>query len=301
MELEHAADIEYEREWGLAETAKAAGRLDDALQHYAASLAVARTTADQELIDRAFCNYSAVAVALGRGEEVATGLAEVLMRNGSQVSCFLAANNIARICELRRDNKRGLFYARIARDRAGLLDRPEWLAVADNQIANLLLADSQFDAAATAYREALALVDAVDITRQVTFKANLGYCEIILGRLRDGVALLYDCLRQARRHRAPRLEMVARVDLCYAHVELGRFDSARRHGRRGLALAESIGETDWIKNALYLLGEAAVLSGDSSRAYAWFHELQRRFYPQQAHLPDLLLSVDIRKLINLRA
>ena len=95
--------------------------------------------------------------------------------------------------------------------------------------------------------------------------------------------------------------MIARIDLCYAHLELGRFETAERHGRRGLELAERIGESDWIKNALYLLGEVAVLAGADGRAYAWFHELQRRYYPAQSHLPDLLLSVDIRKLINLRA
>jgi tetratricopeptide (TPR) repeat protein len=286
-ETEIRGSAEYEREWQQAEQAKEAGRLEEALERYEASLAAARVQGDEELVDRAYCNYSAVAIALGRGDEVGGRLAEILMRNRSQVSCFLAANNIARLCELRRENTRGLFYARIARDRAAVLDRPEWLAVANNQIANLLLADSRFEEAATIYREALSLIDAFDTARQVTFRANLGYCEVVLGR--------------PRRQRSPRLEMVSRVDLCFANVELGRFESALRHGLRGLALAEEVGETDWIKNALYLLGETAVLSGDPSRAYAWFHELQRRFYPQQRHLPDILLSVDIRKLINLRA
>ena len=44
-----------------------------------------------------------------------------------------------------------------------------------------------------------------------------------------------------------------------------------------------------------------MLAGADGRAYAWFHELQRRYYPAQSHLPDLLLSVDIRKLIYLRS
>jgi len=113
--------------------------------------------------------------------------------------------------------------------------------------------------------------------------------------------VLYRCLRSARRHGWERLEMIARIDLCYAHLELGRLEAAERHGRRGLELGESIGETDWVKNALYLLGEVAVLSGSASRGYAWFHELQHRFYPEQPHLPELLLAVDVRKLINLRA
>ena len=59
--------------------------------------------------------------------------------------------------------------------------------------------------------------------------------------------------------------MIAHVDLCYAHLELGRLRDAERHGRLGLALAEASGERDWVKNALYLLGEVAVLGGAAAR------------------------------------
>ena len=78
------------------------------------------------------------------------------MRNQSPINCFLAAYTIARAYELRRDNRKGLFYARLARDRAAVLERPEWLASAWNQIANFLLGDSFFGEAAETYRHALA-------------------------------------------------------------------------------------------------------------------------------------------------
>jgi tetratricopeptide (TPR) repeat protein len=301
IEPESTEANDYEREWRLAEAAKDAGRLEEARRHYAASLAAAERGGDEETIERAFCNHAIVAISMGEGEETIPRLCEIVLRNRSLTNGFLAANNVARACELRRDFRKGLFYARIARERAAALGRPEWEATALNQIANLLLAESYFDQAAELYRQALALVPPEDGARQPVYMVNLGYCETVLGNTRQGLALLYACLRRARRNRWQRLEMIARVDLCYAHLELGRLENADRHGRRGLEIAETIGETDWVKNALYLLGEVAVLSGSASRGYAWFHELQHRFYPGQPHLPELLLAVDVRKLINLRA
>jgi tetratricopeptide (TPR) repeat protein len=292
---------EYEREWRAAVEANDAGRLEDARQHLAASLRAAERDGDEELMERAFCNHATLAIALGEGEDAVPRLCAIVLRNRSQVNSFLAANNIARVCELKRENRKGLFYARIARERAAAIGRADWMSAATNQIANLLLADSCFEEAAGTYQEALALVPPTDSARQLTYLANLGYCELVLGRYAEGLESLYRCLRTARRNGWSRLEMIAHVDLCYAHLELGRLEHAERHGRRGLALAERVGESEWVKNVLYLLGEVAVLEGATGRAYAWFHELQRRYYPQQTHLPDFLISVDIRKLINLRA
>ncbi len=296
------ASAVYEREWQLAVAANEAGRLEDARRHLAAALAAAKQEGDEDLVDRAYCNQAALNMALGDlAEDPVPRLCAILMRNRSPINGFLAANNIARACELRRDYTKGLFYARIARERADALGRPEWIATANNQIGNLLLAESYFEEAANNYRQALGSTPDAGVARQLVYEANLGYCELVLGRYRSGLDLLYRCLRTARRRQWARLEMIARIDLCYGHLELGRFDTAERHGRRGLELAEKIGEIDWVKNALYLLGEVAVLAGADARAYAWFHELQRRFYPAQSHLPDLLLSIDIRKLVNLRA
>jgi tetratricopeptide (TPR) repeat protein len=292
---------EYEQHWQLAEAAKAAGRLREAFTAYAAALAVAEREGEEELIDRAFCNQAAVSIALGDGDDPLPRLREILLRSGSRVSSFLAANTIARACELGRENVKGLFYARVAQDRAAALNRPEWMAAASNQIANLLLADSRFEEAEAAYRRALELVPDGGEPRQLAYLVNLGYCELVLGQARAGLARLYRCLRTARRSGWVRLESAIRIDLCYGNLELGRFNAAERHGRRGLAFAEAAGESDWVKNALYLLGEVAVLAGDSNRGFAWFHELQRRFYPGQHRLPEFLLGVDIRKLINLRA
>ena len=262
---------EYELAWKLAEAAKDAGNLALARAHYAASGAAAQRCGADELVERALCNEAAVAIALGEAESAIPAMREVLMHNQSQVNCYLASYNIARAYELSKDHKKGLFYARIARDRAELLERPQWLASAWNQIANFLLGDSFFRDAADTYRAVLA-------------DSGPG-----------------PSLRTARRHHWSRSEMIARIDLCYAHLEIGRLEVAERHGRRGLALAEESGETDWVKNALYLLGEVAVVGGAASEARTRFGELQQRFYPEQPYLSEFLVGVDVRRLVNLRA
>jgi len=292
---------EYDREWQLGEAAKEAGDLALARHHYAASGAAAERAGCDELRERALCNEAAVAFELGDIDGLVPELRQVLMRNLSTVNTFLAAKNIARGYELRREHKKGLFYARIALSRAEALDRPEWTAAAGNQIGNCLLGDSMFADAARSYRDALELVPSEDTSRAMIYQANLGYCEVVLGRARHGLRILYQCLRAARREGWRRLEMIARIDLCFAHLELGRLRDAERQGRRGLALAEVSGEHDWVKNALYLLGEVAVLGGATEEGRARFGELQRRFYPDQPYLSDFLVGVDVRGLINLRA
>jgi hypothetical protein len=105
----------------------------------------------------------------------------------------------------------------------------------------------------------------------------------------------------ANRHGWKHLIMAAHVDLCFAYAEMGRTLLAARHGRIGLQMAEAAGAADWIKNALYLLGEVAMLAGASQDGRARFRELQERFYPHQAYLADFLINVDVRNLVNLRA
>lgn len=56
-----------------------------------------------------------------------------------------------------------------------------------------------------------------------------------------------------------------------------------------------------MKNVLYLLGEAANLQGDFDLARSYFLRLQRDYYPNADYLPDFLLAIDVRKLVNLKA
>jgi len=292
---------EHELHRRRAEAAVESGRLAEALTHLSAALRAARVFGDGELVDFALCAEAALAIELGEVEGPVPDLREIVLRNGNAEICALAARAIARAYELRKDHRKSLFYARVARDRAEQAQSAERLAAANNQIGNALLAQCVFEEAAESYRDALRTIPEGRSEWRLICTANLGYCELLQSKLRSGLRRIYATLREARRQGLRRVEMIARIDLCYAHLELRRYRDAERYGARGLALAEEIGEVDLIKNALYLSGQVAVLLGDEPRGREIFGELQRRFYPGQPFLADLLVNVDVRPLINLRA
>lgn len=281
-----------------------AERPDEALRLFEEAEALAEELADRRAADRAYVNRCAVLIAVERGLEPESfqRLREVLMAGDDAVTSWLAAYNVARAYEFAKEHRKGLFYARIALDRARLLEAPDWIASSRNQIGNFLLAESRFDSACEEYEEALALLDPDQgSVRQAAIFDNLGYAYVILGHLRQGLSLLYRSLRTLRAIRRRRETILPHLSLCFALMEMGRYHHALRHGARALALAEEAGEDDSIKHALFLLGEAAQQTGDPAKARDLFGRLQERYFPEASYLADVLLTADVRKLVNLKA
>ena len=277
-----------------------AGRLEEAADLFERSLEWAQEHGDARHVDLALCNRAAVAIELGSGEGDLPRLREILMRNSDPYN-YLAAYNIARHYELAKSYKKALFYARIARDRSAALGRREWLAGSHNLIGNTLLAESLVKEACAEYERALELMPTEPTVWRARILDNIGYCRVLQGRHREGYGYLYQSLRLLRRFAAERYEISTRLDLCFAHLETGRYEHAWKHGRTALALAERMGEGDSVKNALYLLGEVESLRGNVGQARVHFSRLQREFFPDASYLPGFLLAVDVRKLINLHA
>lgn len=282
-----------------------AGRLDDSRELLGRALAWAEQRGDRRRADLALCNLSSATLGVEAGEplpaRVTARLREVLMRNEDLTNCRLAAYLLARVYELKKETKKGLFYARIGLDRAQLLERPEWIASSRNQVGNLLLADSFFDRAAEEYETALALHPEEAPARRAVILGNLGYAWLAQGDRRRGVRLLYRSLRTLRRLGARREQIFPHLDLCYLYLELGRHRRAIRHGEAGLALAEEFRDLDAVKNGLYLLGEACCLAGEEEEANGYFGRLAREHYPGSSGIAQFLMTVDVRKIINLRA
>lgn len=278
------------------------GRLSEALELTGECAALARELGSQDLVDLVFCNRCALLIALGRHEGLARDLRGILSRSTDSLNRLAAAYNLARIYEHRQDTRKGLLYARIAR---GELARrrggdPQWELSLHNQIGSFLLMESRFEEAAEEYRRALAADPGASEVALAVPWLNLGYCHLILGDHRRGLELLYRSLRIHRRTEVVRHQILAHLDLCYGLLEIGRHRHARRHGERALELAERIGEAFGLKNALYLLGEAEHQLGRDDRARACFDRLQRLF-PDTPFLTDMLMALDVRQLINLRA
>lgn len=298
---EQGIEAAFEELRSRGERAIQAGHLEEAQEILEQALAWAREQGDQRLEDLAVCNRSAVVIELGRGDSELPRLREILLRNSDPAGCRIAAYNIARHYELTKNYKKALFYARITRDRSESLGRRDWLASSYNLIGNTLLAESFVEEACVEYEKALELIPDEPSVARAQILDNLGYCRVLQGRTEEGYTLLYDSLRWLRRLGARRHEISARLDLCFAHLETGHYRHARRQGTLALRLAESLQERDSVKNALYLLGEMANLSEDVATARGYFTRLHRDFYPEAGYLPEFLLAVDVRKLVNLHA
>jgi len=284
----------------------AADRLEDALATFEEAEKVAAERDDATGVDRAWLNHCAVRIGMQRSDELngsaIARMRSILTAGSSPFNCWLAAYNVAQIYELTKEYRKGLFYARIAIGKAKGLSSDQWMLMAQNQLGNLLLAESQLDEAQAAMEEALSLLpDDGEPARRATLVGNLGYIFTLLGRRRDGFTLLYESLRIQRRLGRRRDQGFSHLDLCFAHLEAGRYRDALRHGMRGLALAEEYDEPVSIQHGLFLLGETAQLLGDRDTARAHFIRLHETYFPDSPHLPDLLLAVGIRGLVNLRA
>jgi tetratricopeptide (TPR) repeat protein len=283
------------------EEAIRAGRLTDAEELYDRSLCWAREQGEPWQIDLGVCNRAAVRIELGRGDGELPQLREILLRNANPQNCRLAAYNISRYYELTKNYKKSLFYARIALERGEILGRLDWTASTHNHIGNVMLAESFVDEACRSYEMALSLMPEGQGVWRANILGNLGYCRILQNRHAEGYTLLYESLRMLRRLGSERYMVSTLLDLCFAHLETGRLHYAERWGSLALRLAEQTQQRDSVKNALYLLGEAAHLSGDVDVARDYFTRLQRDFFPGEVYLPGFLMTVDIRKLVNLHA
>src|SRR5579863_3065831 len=276
------------------------GRLEEAGEIIQRALAWTNEHGDQRLIDGAACAMAAVAIQLGRGDAELPRLRAILLRNGDAVNCRLAAINISIHYQFVRNYKKSLFYARIAFERAVQLDRSDLIAFSRNQLGNALLGESFVDQACHEYEEAVGLISEPGVWRARILN-NLGYCRVLQNRFAEGYSCLYESLRLLRHFSAERYQVLPLLDLCFAHLETERYAHARRHGIAAFVLAEKMGDVEAMKNALYLLGETANLSGDTERASGYFTRLQRDYFPDSPYLPGFLLAVDVRKLVNLHA
>lgn len=296
--IQNSADFQTARaRWN---EAVEAGRLEEALVLVEDALAWAESSGEELLCDRAVCNRAAIALELGRGTAHIPALRSLLLRTSDAENTYLAAYTIARHYELQKEPRKGLFYAQLARDRAASLDQNRQ-AASLNCMANFLVAESRFEEAIAVYAEAVALLPSLDSVRRAVIGYNLGYCNVLTGRSREGLALLYASLRTLLRRGAFGHAMKAHLDLAFALLEIPNARRAGRHAERALALAERFADGDAKKNALYLLGAAAVANGDRVGARRHFERLQQGFYPEADYLPELLLHVDVRELVNLKA
>lgn len=279
----------------------AQGCLDAAIRVCDRELGEAQVAEDSDRADQAICTRAGLLILRGDGQSDVPTLKKILLRTSNLKNRFNASYQISHFHYLRGDSQKSLFYAQQSLRYAEELADDEPLLCAHNSIGNAFLLDSYFDRAESSYRSALPFHEAGDSVGRAILLSNIGYCQTVTGRLASGYRTLTESLRMMRRLRIDSTQHLPLLGLSYACMEIRRYERARRHANRALELAEQAQASSGIKNALYLLGEAEKLCGCSGRAYERFHELQKRFYPENAMVIDVLMAADVRKMINLMA
>lgn len=279
------------------------GRLEEALELFEEAHCVAAETGNQRLEDLAFCNLASVSTRLSKGQELVPRLQKLLLRTVDPELAWLSSYNLALAYDRLEKYRQALFYARISLRYAEEIDASLERAESFNQIGNVLCAMNRFTSALEHFQkgEELSTADETDPVHGLILD-NIGYCKIVLGDYDEGFRYLFRSLRLLRRSHGDGLyEAEPRLALSFAYLHVGRPVRAIRHGTRALELAEVSGDTRVTKHALLLLGEAYKLAQCRDMASDCFNLLQETFYPGMQEVPDMLLNLDVCKVINLRA
>jgi tetratricopeptide (TPR) repeat protein len=267
---------------------------DEALSLYDEALALAD---DEEVRELITINKGHALIAAERTGPEVKSLPMILMRRRNPHHTFLAAYALMYTHRLTNESKRAIFYGQIALEAATQSDQKFWQLAALNELGIVYVNDSQFAKAIGCYEQALAMCDAVEGVEEsfsrVALLGNLGYNKLLVGETNEGLRLLHTAVEQIR---APHGKADAYIELCYGYGDLEQYETARHFGELGLELAC---EPRQVRNAHYLLGEAAYKMGDIETAEYHFEELSR-YYPEFRHLKSLLFAIDLRSMLNLK-
>jgi tetratricopeptide (TPR) repeat protein len=268
---------------------------DEALAMYDEALVLAE---DEEVRELLTINKGHALIAAERTGPEVKALPMILMRRRNPHHTFLSSYALMYTHRLTSETKRAIFYGQIALEAANQAEQTFWKLAALNELGMVYELDSQFGKAIECFEQALTCLEQVDDQAdhsfsQIAIIGNLGYNKLINGDTKEGLRLLHSVIDKIS---SQHLQADAYVDLCYGYLDLEQYETARAYGETSLRLAC---EPRQIRNAHYLLGEAAYKMGDIDAAEQHFEELAR-YYPQFRHLKSLLFAIDLRSMINLK-
>lgn len=269
--------------------------LEDAIALFDQALAIAD---DDEMSELLTINKAGVLIQMELDGPEVQRLPQILMRRRNAKHTFLAAYNLQNRHSLAKDFKRAYNYGRIALEASEQVEDKWWKIGALNQLGNACVFDSRLPEAIEHYREVLSLLaEHPDQTFARSFATqNLGYCLVVEGELEKGIETIHEAIGLMRAAGAEGYIAESYIDLCYGYLELGDLASARKYGEEGL---EKATETRQVRNAHYLLGEVAYKQGDAAAAESHFEHLAK-FYPDFPQLKNVLIALDLRKMVNLK-
>lgn len=277
------------------------GRIERALEFCDGKAEQAEVAGDQDLFDQARVIRAHLLVQSGEGERVVSELRRLLLRTTDPANRFYSAYAISCHYDLSSNVVKATFYAKQALGIAEQWGDRVSISAAHNHRANLMVLDSLFEEAESEYSKALDYQDPADSAERAVLLSNIGYCRVVLGRIRRGYSDLTISLRMMRRLDSRGYLNLPMMGLSFACLEIGKPERARKYAQQALELSEQSANPDNIKKCLYLLGEAEKYCGRTTAAYECFSVLQRRFYPENLMVVDFLMAADVRRMINLMA
>ena len=270
-------------------------RYDSAIALYDEALSICT---DDEHVELLTINKADAMIALGLNGPEVQKLPSILMRRQNLHHTFLAAYALMYKFRMQGDVKRTIFYGQIALGAAVEAKAPFWKISAFNDLGIASEMDSQFEKAIEYFESALGLLGFIadEAEREMSEAAivpNLAYNKMLAGQTAEGLRLMHEVMDRIQ---SPSGLADSYIALCYGYLDLEKYDEAIFYGEVGLELAKNERE---IRNAHYLIGEAAYKSGDIAGAERHFEELAR-FYPEFRNLKSLLFAIDLRSMVNFR-
>jgi tetratricopeptide (TPR) repeat protein len=225
-------------------------------------------------------------------------LPSILMRRRNPHHTFLAAYALMFLHRTENNIRRAIVFGETALRAATDSDQAFWKLAALNDLGICYEINSQFAEAIECLDQALELTSIITEPAERKFSEtailqNLGYNKLLVGETLEGLEIIHRVLESIE---VPSSIPDSYIDLCYGYLELRDFEKARYYGEIGLEFAS---EPRQVRNAHYLLGEAAYEMGDIEAAEMHFDELTK-FYPQFRNLKKLLFAIDLRSMVNLR-
>jgi tetratricopeptide (TPR) repeat protein len=272
-----------------------AEEFDEALTVYDQALALAT---DEETCELITINKGHALIAAERTGPEVKALPMILMRRRNTHHTFLASYALMFTHRLSSEWNRAIFYGQIALEAANQSQQIFWKLAALNELGMVYELDSQFSKAHDCFDQALTCLDGVSNPAEhsashVAIMANIAYNKLLTGQTKEGLRLMHSVLDDIV---SDHLKADAYVDLCYGYLDLEQYETARQYGEMSLEIAC---EPRQVRNAHYLIGEAAYKMDDVEAAEYHFEQLAR-FYPQFRHLKSLLFAIDFRSMLNLK-
>jgi len=272
-----------------------AEQFDEAIKLYDLALAIVTDEEERELLT---INKADAMLSLGQTGPEVQALPMILMRRRNLHHTFLAAYALMYRHRSQNDVARAIFYGETALRAALEADNAFWKVSVLNDLGIVCEMDSQFERAIDHLESALSLLPYIEdeserTGSEVAIIPNLAYNLILAGKTLEGLRMMHDILDRIQ---SPSGLADAHIALCHGYLELENYTEAYHYGEIGLSLSTSPRE---IRNAHYLVGEAAYKAGDIARAEEHFEELAK-FYPEFRNLKSLLFAIDLRSMVNFK-